>query len=218
MVDAAGHLHGVLDVGLFEDEMEMLAQGRVADNVFQLIGVHLAQPSTPIASFRDRFPWLLANITGGLVCALLASRWEPLLDAVVVLALFIPVVLALSESVSIQAVSLTLQALHSEPPGARFLRRALVREVVTAAMLGAACGALVGGAAWLWQGDARVATVIFGAILLAMITACLFGVALPTTMRLLKWDPRVAAGPIVLAIGDVAALTFYFAIGARLLM
>jgi magnesium transporter len=84
-------------------------------------------------------------------------------------------------------------------------------------MLGIACGSLVGGAAWFWQGNPRVAAVICGAILLAMITACLFGVVLPTTMRALKWDPRIAAGPIVLALGDVAALTFYFTIGARML-
>ena len=47
--------------------------------------------------------------------------------------------------------------------------------------------------------------------------ACLFGVLLPTLVRAFKIDPRIAAGPLVLAITDVVTLTFYFGLGATLL-
>jgi magnesium transporter len=56
--------------------------------------------SQSMAGFKDRFPWLLCNIAGGLLCAVLSSRFEELLNVAVVLALFIPVVLALAESVT----------------------------------------------------------------------------------------------------------------------
>jgi magnesium transporter len=64
---------------------------------------------------------------------------------VVVLALFIPVVLALAESVSIQSVTLTLQGLHNAPRGRRVFVRGFLRELQTALLLGASCGAIVGG-------------------------------------------------------------------------
>jgi magnesium transporter len=63
--------------------------------------------------FRDRFPWLLCNLGGGIACVLLAARFSRLLEAAIIVALFIPVVLTLAESVSIQSTTITLQALHA---------------------------------------------------------------------------------------------------------
>ena len=54
----------------------------------------------------------------------------------VVLALFIPVVLALAESVSIQSVTLTLQSLQSGRIHWGLFGRALFQEALTAVMLG----------------------------------------------------------------------------------
>jgi magnesium transporter len=62
-----------------------------------------------------------------------------------------------------------------------------------------------------------VAVVLAGAIAAAMFTACLFGVVLPTLLRLAKADPKIAAGPIVLAMTDLAALLFYFTIAGQAL-
>jgi magnesium transporter len=36
-------------------------------------------------------------------------------------------------------------------------------------------------------------------------------------LRAMKADPRIAAGPVVLAAADVATLLLYFGLGARLL-
>ena len=84
-------------------------------------------------------------------------------------------------------------------------------------MLGVSCGALIGLVAWAWQRNAVVAGVLTGAITASMLTACLLGVVLPNALRALKADPNIAAGPIVLALTDVAALVFYFSVAALLL-
>ena len=164
-----------------------------------------------------RFPWLLCNVGGGLLCAILIGRYEHLLDILVVLALFIPVVLALAESVSIQSVTLTLQNLSDGPIDWSVFGRALLKEFATAAMLGAGCGTLVGLAALVWKGAIGVGLVLVLAITLAMITACLLGVLMPTALRALKADPKIAAGPIVLALTDLATLIFYFNLAAILM-
>ena len=49
-----------------------------------------------------------------------------------------------------------------------------------------------------------------------MIVACLLGVAIPAVLRAAKADPRIAAGPVVLAAADVVTLLLYFGLGARL--
>ena len=93
-------------------EISDLARREESDDVFQLIGVRLAevQQASPLAAFRRRFPWLLCNVGGGLACAILAWQFESVLDTAIVLSLFIPVVLTVAESVSIQTLSLALQA------------------------------------------------------------------------------------------------------------
>jgi magnesium transporter len=216
VVNAKGELLGVVDVGLFTSDVIDLAK-RTYDDIFQLIGVHgTAQRSTWMA-FRDRFPWLLCNIIGGLIAAFIASRFEHLLREVVVLALFIPIVLALGESVSMQALTLTLQNLTDGPIVWKRLVASLWKEFNTASLLGLGCGIVVGTVVVLWRGQPDVAGAIAGAITLSMIVACLLGVSFPTALHALKADPRIAAGPVVLASADVVTLLFYFGLGTYLL-
>ena len=212
VVDEEGRIIGVVDVNLFTDEVLDMAERRSADDIFQLIGVRVAQAKrlSPLQNFRRRFPWLLANITGGIICAILSGFYEELLEAVVVLALFIPIVLALAESVSMQSMTLTLQRLHGEGTDRRMFLLALGREFFTAILLGIAAGGMVGSVAFVWRGDLMVSVVVGASIGLSMITACLLGVALPTAVRAFKGDPRVAAGPMVLSTTDILTLLFYF--------
>ena len=79
VVNGAGQLLGVVDVSLFTDEVIDLAK-RTYDDIFQLIGVHGTAQRSPWIAFRDRFPWLLCNIAGGLLAAFIASRFEHLLQ------------------------------------------------------------------------------------------------------------------------------------------
>jgi magnesium transporter len=157
------------------------------------------------------------NVMGGLAAALIAGMYESLLHAAVVLALFIPVVLALAESVSIQSVTITLQQLHGRDPGWAVFVRALRREAATATLLGLACGSIVGFTVWAWKGTPDVAVAILAVITLSMLTACLLGVGLPTALRVLERDPRIASGPVVLASADLITLLLYFNLAAAVL-
>ena len=217
VVDAEGRLQGIVDVGLFTDEIADLTERQAIDDIFQLIGVHVAETVTPLRSFKDRIPWLSFNVAGGIGAALLAGLYQSLLETAVVLALFIPVVLALAESVSIQSVSLALQRMHAPVTSRRRFLSALSKEVATAFLLGAVCGGVVGVVAWLWTGNRAVAMAVGGVIWISMITSCALGTALPTLLRALRRDPKVAAGPMVLAAADLATLLFYFNLSAMLL-
>jgi magnesium transporter len=159
----------------------------------------------------------LCNIAGGVLCAMVAGRYEGLLKQTVVLALFLPVVLALSESVSIQTMTLTLQSFHSSGVRLGAFLLSLARELVTAALLGLAAGALVAAVSWLWKAAPRAALVIGGGIALAMLTAGVLGIVLPTVVRAFRGDPKVAAGPVVLAAGDVLCVLFYMSLAGWLL-
>jgi magnesium transporter len=211
-----GELVGVVDVSLFTSEVIDLAR-RTYDDIFQLMGVHATALRTPWTAFVDRFPWLLSNIAGGLLCAVIAAQFEVLLDHIVILALFIPIVLALAESVSMQSATLTLQTLSDESVKPARIVKALWKEARTALLLGLSCAAVVSTVVILWRRDLSSALVIGGAISASMVAACLYGVLLPSLLRAFKADPRIASGPLVLASADVTTLVVYLGLGARLM-
>jgi magnesium transporter len=219
VVDEERRLIGVVDVELYTDELGELESHERNDDLFQLVGVHLteAQQASPLVSFRQRCPWLLCNIAGGILAAFLSALYEHELQRVVALALFIPVVLALAESVSIQSVSLALQTLHGGAPTWKGLLRKLGRELATGSLLGITCGAVVALVALTWIGNVRVALCLLGGIAGGVAVAAAFGLAMPNLLRILRRDPQVAAGPIALAFADMLTLLLYFNLARWLL-
>ena len=208
---------GVVDVGFFKEGVFDMAKG--VDDVFEAIGFHVSQvrDASPMRAFRFRFPWLLANICSGTACAVLASAYEVTLAKSILLAFFLTLVLGLAESVSIQSMTVTIQALHAVQPTFAWYFRAIRREAGTGLLLGGACGLAVGLIVWLWRGNPLAAFSIGSSILLTLCAACFFGLSIPALLHALKLDPKIAAGPVTLAFTDIFTLLFYFSLAALLL-
>lgn len=214
IIDHKRRIVGVVDVQLYTEGRSELEAAERSDDLFQLIGVHLAeaQQAHPLSAFRGRFPWLLCNIVGGILAALIAGIFEEELKRTVALALFVPVVLGLAESVSIQSVSLTLQLIHGHTPTVALLFSKLKRELATGLLLGLASASCVAIAALLWLGDSRLALCLLVGITGGVTAAAMVGMAMPNVLRLLRRNPQVAAGPIALACADMITLVAYFSL------
>src|SRR5437763_2719871 len=220
VVDSARRVIGVVDVSLFAEEMmeagdrEEERVAKLGDDVFEALGFRLAQlrGASPWRVFRYRFPWLLATVGAGTACALLAGCFEATLAGGRVIAFFLTMVLGLNESVSTQSMTLTIQALRVSPLSRRWFLENLRRESVTALLLGGAGGAAVGLIVWLWRHDLSGAAVVGGSIVMSLFTACLSGFSVPSLLHRLKLDPKIAAGPVTLAVTDFVALAFYFSL------
>jgi magnesium transporter len=211
VIDADHRLLGVVDVELYTGELSHLTEARTRDDLFQTIGVRAAEgvQESPWIGFRRRFPWLGCNLAAGILAALLAGVFEDELNRVVALAFFIPVVLNLAESVSSQSVSLTLQWLHGEQPTWRSIGRKVPVELATGLFLGAGSGLIMALVALVWLGKVWVALCLLGGITGGVAGAAVLGVAVPTLLHLLRLEPRIAAGPVVLAGADVITILLY---------
>jgi magnesium transporter len=212
IVNNTGNLLGVIDITLFSGGIADLAHKTEIDNVFQLIGVHvsLGRNLSPWFSFRDRFPWLLCNIGGGLICAYIVSRYQSLIDLVTFLIFFIPVVLALSESVGMQSMTLTLQSLAYSGRSPSLMSRFVWREILPAILLGLCSGAVIGIVSFLWKSQVAVSLALGAAIALSIVVSCLIGVIIPGAIKAFRVDPKISSGPIVLAIADICTMLFLF--------
>ena len=218
VIDDQRRVVGVVDVSLFAEEFlgERDEQSRpaapVRDDVFEVLGFHLEQirGASPWRVFRFRFPWLLATVTSGTICAILAGAFEATLANSLIVAFFLTMVLGLNESVSAQSMSVTIQMLRSAPVTWSWFKTAIRREFVTAVLIGFACGTIVAGIVLVWRRDLLGAVTIGGSIALSLVTASLFGLGVPSLLHRFNLDPKIAAGPITLALADICALVLYF--------
>jgi magnesium transporter len=214
VVDEAGRIVGVVDVGQFTEELFDLAAREQSDAVFETLGFRIAQvrEAGPGKAFRFRFPWLTATIASGTACAILSGFFGATLEKNITIAFYMPLVLALGESVSMQTMTVAIQALRAiRPTRVRFLR-ALRRELAAGALLATGCGSLVFLIVFLWTGLFAPAAVIGGSVALAVMFACVLGLSIPWLLHAAKLDPRIAAGPMTLAFTDLAAVLAYLLI------
>ena len=218
VVDEQRRVVGLIDVSLFAEEIlgEREEQARpataVSDDIFEVLGFHLEQirGASPWRVFRFRFPWLLVTVSAGTICAILAGAFEATLARSLIVAFFLTMVLGLNESVSAQSMSVTIQMLRSAPVTWSWFATALRREFITALLIGLTCGSIVAAIVLLWRHDLRGAFAIGGSIALSLVSASLFGLGVPSLLHRLKLDPKIAAGPITLALADIFALLLYF--------
>ena len=222
VVDEQRRIVGVIDANLFAEEV--LEAGDTQDRsgsrevvpigpeFFEALGFHLEQIRGASAwrAFRFRFPWLLVTVTGGTLSAILAGFFETTLAGTLIIAFFLTMVLGLNESVSMQSMSVTIHALRSVNVTWNWLAAAFRRELATAVLLGVSCGFVVCVIAWMWRDDLPAAAVIGGSIALSLVTACAFGLAVPSLLHRFNLDPKIAAGPVTLALADFIALVIYF--------
>jgi magnesium transporter len=219
VVDYRRRIVGVVDISLLTEQLFDVAEKERVDELFEVLGFHVSQvrDAGPARAFRFRFPWLLATIASGTVCALLASYYEATLAKAIVLAFFLTLVLGLGESVSVQSMTVTIQALRAMRPTFRWYMRALFRETGAGLLLGLGCGVVVGLIVWLWRGTPLAGVSIGASIFCTLYAASFFGLSVPTVLHALKLDPKIAAGPMTLAFTDVCTLLFYFGIATMLL-
>lgn len=219
VIDAERHVVGVIDIGVFTEEVMDLTEPEKINDMFETLGfrINQLQGASPFKAFRLRFPWLLATITSGTLAALLAGAFEATLARALIVSFFLALVLALAEAVSVQSMTLTLQALRAARPTWSWFWISSRREIHVALLIGMGCGGLVFLIAWLWRGAALAAAVIGGTIVGGTIIACLSGLVVPSLLHAVKLDPKIAAGPMTLALADVLTLTLYFSLATWLL-
>lgn len=219
VVDEQRHIIGVVDVSMFLEKELDFAKKELIEEVFETIGLRVSQirDASPFKAFRYRFSWLIATLISGIACALLASVYEVTLTKSLVLAFFLTLILGLGESVSMQSMTVTIHNLRVIRPTYVWYIREFIREISTSFLLGLACAIVVSLIVWIWHGTGLVVISMGSSIILVICSASFFGLSIPVLLHTLKLDPKIAAGPMTLAITDICTLLLYFSLANILL-
>jgi magnesium transporter len=163
-----------------------------------------------LVAVRGRIPWITVTIVGGLGCALITGFFQHTLETLVVLGVFMPVVLALGESIGAQTTSVVLST-FAEGAGAKGeLLAFMVKECLVGLLAAIYSGVVVAATSLLWHGNPRLGLLIGGAVFISVAWAAFLAVVIPGLMKRFRVNPAIASGPLVLALADFSTLLVYF--------
>ena len=190
------------------------AVGDRADQTFLKVsgivgGEELRSMPLAVRSFR-RLSWLSINIVLNMIAASVIAAYQDTLAAVIALAVFLPIISDMSGCSGNQAVAVSLRELTLGLVRPHELLRVLAKEAWVGVMNGLVLGALLGGVAWLWNGNGYLGLVVGGALALNTLVAVVLGGAIPLVLRRLQLDPALASGPLLTTVTDMCG--FFFAL------
>lgn len=163
-----------------------------------------------LAATRGRIPWVLVTILGGLGCAVVGGFFQKTLSELVVLALFVPIVTALGESIGAQTTAVVLSTLAGGDMSRAELTRFALKEFMVGLLVGIFSGVVVSLASLFWHGNPRIGLLIGGAVFVSVAWTAVLGVFIPGLMKRFKMNPAIASGPLVLSLSDFSTLFVYF--------
>ncbi|NCB39550.1 MAG: magnesium transporter [Erysipelotrichia bacterium] len=218
----------IIGVVTVDDVMDVMEE-EATEDIFMLAGTGDEELtySSPLQACKARLPWLLITLATGFITSTILKHFMAEFKDVIALVLFVPVVMAMGGNTGIQSSTLVIRglALNSFSSGDLFKR--LLREIAAGAMMGLACGLVVG----LWaeylirSGEASalhfsstfLAMTVGLAMMGAMTFAAVFGAFVPILFDRFKIDPAVASGPFVTSSNDIFALLIYYGVSILLL-
>jgi magnesium transporter len=215
VVDAAGRLLGIVRrAGVEEARAERT--GRDYLQSLGIVGGEEIRSMPLLLRARRRLSWLSINVVLNLVAASVITLYQDTLAAVIALAVFLPIISDMSGCSGNQAVAVSIRELTLGLVRPHELLRVWVREISVGALNGLVLGALVAGAAMLWQGKPYLGLVVGTAMALNTMVAVSIGGLVPLLLRRLRLDPALASGPILTTVTDMCG--FFLVLGIATLM
>ncbi|MEL6330339.1 MAG: magnesium transporter [Planctomycetota bacterium] len=227
VVDGRGLLVGIVTY----DDVADVAEEEATEDIHKLGGLGaLGQPyleTKTARMLRKRAPWLAGLFAFQLATIAVMGLFDEQLEAVVVLALFIPLIISSGGNTGTQAASMLVRALALEELEPRDWHGVLWRELRTGLILGTLLG-LMGVAtvvgchfaglapaaeAGVWKLSLVVGTAVAGIVIWGSVAGSL----LPLLLQKLGLDPAASSSPLVATLMDISGLTIYFGVASVIL-
>jgi len=178
------------------------------------------------SDFRRRMPWVLGLAVAGLAAGYVVHVYEDALDALVILALYMPMVADTGGNVGTQSASLVTRAISFGDVSLRDAARILWREARISLLMAGMLFLfaylkvlLISNAADVPEGLtlSGIGLAIGIALAVQVVSATLIGAVLPVVAVAARQDPAVVSGPALTTSVDLTGLILYFGITTTLL-
>lgn len=216
VVNPAGTLLGVV-----ERRDVMKAEVEQAEDLYRqsqgIVGGEELRSMPLLLRSRRRLMWLSANIVLNIIAASMIAFHQDTLEAVIALAVFLPIISDMSGCSGNQAVAVSMRELTLGVTRPQDLLRVLFKECSLGIINGIALGILIGAVAYLWKGNIYLSLVVGAALALNTVVAVAIGGLVPLILKRFKTDPALASGPILTTITDMCGFFIILTLAAAML-
>ena len=214
VTDVDGTMLGVITV---DDVIDVITEEATQD-IYNLAGLSEEDRVFTSAriSIKKRLPWMLLNLCTAFTAGAVIGLFESTIEQMVGLALFLPVVAGVAGNGGIQTLTVITRAIALGEIEFSSGLRAVGKEMWVGLVVGMAAGLISGGVAYALHGNIFMGVVLLAAMMITMVTASLFGAAVPLLLKALRLDPALGSGILVTFAAD--ALGFFSFLGIATLL
>lgn len=166
------------------------------------------------ASIRMRLPWLILGLFGGLISTFIVSNFQDIIQQLIALAFFIPIITYMSGAIANQTLSMLIRNIIMTSLD---IKEYLLFELFTGTLLGALFGLLLSAISYIWIKSPQLSLIIILTMIANASISTLISALIPWGLSKLKKDPALAAGPFAIVIQDMTSLLVYFSIASLIL-
>lgn len=219
VVDAQNRLLGVVTA---DDVFDVLEE-EATEDIQRLGGSEpLDQPYFAVSIFqvfRKRVGWLLVLFLAATLTGAVTSLFQELLETVVILTVFMPLILGTGGNAGSQTVATIIRAITLDEVRLGNVVAAWRREVSVGLLLGVAMS-LVGIVyinLFFPEAGPQIALVVGLTLPVVVIWSTTVATLVPTLADRFNIDPAVISGPMIATIVDATGLLIYFLLAKKLL-
>ena len=218
VIDPDSHLLGIVTV----DDVVDVIREEATEDFLQMAGAGKDREILLKSSWENaktRLPWLFASWVGGVIAAYLIGVFENMLENIIALAAFIPVILGMGGNIATQSSTIIVRGMATGRVHIGGEIKLIIKEMQVGLLLGILYGILLGVFAKITFPNAHnyLGVVVGLSICVSMIVAATVGTIIPLILRKLDIDPAVATGPFVTTSIDILGVLFYFLIAGLFL-
>jgi len=172
----------------------------------------------PKRAVKMRLPWMVANVFLNLGAVTVISSYEATIEAVAILAAFLPMITDMGGNVGIQALSVSIRSLALGEAQFRDIFKSMKKEISVGLINGLALGALFGTLAYLFEWNVILAVVAGTALGVNVLVAGIIGGSMPFIIKKLGKDPAMMTGPVLTTVTDITGISIYLGLSTMFLV
>ena len=210
-----GRLIGVISA----DDVVAVIGAEAAEDVLKFSGVSGTDIyRDAIRTSSGRFTWLLVNLFTAILASWVIYQFDASIEQMVGLAVLMPIVASMGGNAGTQIMAVAVRALATRDLSGDNFVRVLLKETVVGAVNGVLFAVIVGAVAGLWYWDLPLGVVIGSAMVINLISAGFFGLAIPFVLWRLKIDPATSAGVFLTTVTDVVGFLAFLGLATMFLV
>ena len=210
VVDSEERLVGVITV---DDVIDILEQ-ETTEDIYALGGVQSDGDNyfqtNLLTVARRRVVWLFVLLLTNTVTGTIINSQKDILQQVVVLAAFIPLLTGTGGNVGAQSSTVVIRGLNTDTIRMMGPVQVIWREALAGALLGTILGSIATVWAYLLQDNLPVAIAVGTSLIAISVLASVSGSSLPFLFRALGLDPALMSAPFITTAVDVLGVLIYF--------